>query len=148
MDALILNTDRHHENWAMLRKTVPRGQVQHWLAPSFDHASSLGRELTEFRLAKWQHEPWRVEWYAKRPHGGIFLKSEGRRGENPLHLAEVSYRRWPLYLAPWITRLQRLGCTPLLDIVERVPESCISELSRSFSKELLTYNCNRLRRLQ
>lgn len=148
LDALILNTDRHHENWAMLRRTIPKRPVQHWLAPSFDHASSLGRELTDVRLAKWQNEPWRIEWYAKRSRGGIFLKSEGRRGENPLYLAEVSHRFWRIYLAPWIERLQQLGCTPLLDIVDRLPESCISELSRSFSKELLIYNCHRLRRLQ
>lgn len=148
LDALVLNTDRHHENWAMLRKTTPKGRARHWLAPSFDHASALGRELTDSRLARWQNEPWRVEWYAKRAHGGVFLKSEGRRGENPLHLAEVAHRRWPAYLALWIERLQQLGCASLLGVVDRLPESCISGHSRAFSKELLTYTCNRLRRLQ
>ncbi|TDO16645.1 MULTISPECIES: HipA domain-containing protein [Halomonas] len=93
LDALVLNTDRHHENWAMLRQTVDGGQAHHWIAPSFDHASSLGRELTENRLKEWAHEPWRVEWYAKRTRSGVYLKTEGRHGENPLHLAEVAHRR-------------------------------------------------------
>lgn len=46
LDALICNVDRHHENWGILRKITPDG----WrgkLAPSFDHASSLGRELKD-----------------------------------------------------------------------------------------------------
>jgi hypothetical protein len=41
---LIGNTDRHHENWGILIEL----QRNHWrvnVAPSFDHASSLGREL-------------------------------------------------------------------------------------------------------
>ena len=36
-DAVIGNTDRHEENWAVIR----RGDLR-WLAPTFDHASSLG----------------------------------------------------------------------------------------------------------
>jgi hypothetical protein len=39
LDALVGNTDRHHENWGVIR--LPEGTVH--LAPTFDHASSLGR---------------------------------------------------------------------------------------------------------
>jgi len=37
LDALIGNGDRHHENWAVIHGTASRR-----LAPSYDHASSLG----------------------------------------------------------------------------------------------------------
>lgn len=37
LDALLGNTDRHHENWALIR-SLDGGLV---LAPSYDHASSL-----------------------------------------------------------------------------------------------------------
>ena len=50
LDALIGNTDRHHENWALLRKKINNkwsGQT----SPSFDHASSLGRELEDRKRA-------------------------------------------------------------------------------------------------
>jgi hypothetical protein len=46
LDAIISSTDRHHENWGVLVDTRPQG----WndiLAPTFDHASSLGRELLD-----------------------------------------------------------------------------------------------------
>jgi hypothetical protein len=54
LDALIGNTDRHHQNWGLLvRPDAP--QAARELAPTFDHASSLGRELLdeqrEFRLS-------------------------------------------------------------------------------------------------
>lgn len=42
LDALIGNTDRHHENWGILAKRAPKGR-KGMIAPSFDHASSLGR---------------------------------------------------------------------------------------------------------
>ena len=42
LDALIGNQDRHHENWA----TLSGGGLDR-LAPSFDHASSLGFQLTD-----------------------------------------------------------------------------------------------------
>lgn len=45
LDAVIGYTDRHHENWGvLLLGTTPRRMV---LAPTFDHASSLGRELSD-----------------------------------------------------------------------------------------------------
>ena len=46
LDALIGNTDRHHENWGIV--VVPHGDDNAYhLAATFDHASSLGRELTD-----------------------------------------------------------------------------------------------------
>ena len=46
LDAVIGNTDRHHENWGMLRRRVGEREAG-GLGPSFDHASSLGRELLD-----------------------------------------------------------------------------------------------------
>jgi hypothetical protein len=42
LDAWIGNTDRHHENWGLLWH---EGMLT--LAPTYDHASSLGRELSD-----------------------------------------------------------------------------------------------------
>ena len=72
LDALICNTDRHHENWGFLTtyKTRETGVVgpSFGMAPSFDHASSLGRELLDERaadilaangVAAYARRPWR-----------------------------------------------------------------------------------------
>jgi hypothetical protein len=47
-DVLIGNTDRHHENWGIMVQR-DQGRPRLHLAPSFDHASSLGRELADDR---------------------------------------------------------------------------------------------------
>ena len=46
LDGLIGNTDRHHENWGLLLKRT-RSALWGIVAPTFDHASSLGRELSD-----------------------------------------------------------------------------------------------------
>jgi hypothetical protein len=51
LDAFIGNTDRHHENWAVLERADRAGRHAS-LAPSYDHASSLGREGTLRALPK------------------------------------------------------------------------------------------------
>jgi hypothetical protein len=48
LDALIGNTDRHHENWGLFMAVATTadgvlGVAKAEVAPSFDHASSLGR---------------------------------------------------------------------------------------------------------
>jgi len=48
LDAVAGNTDRHHENWGVIR--LPDGSVH--LAPTFDHASSLGRTLLDAERAQ------------------------------------------------------------------------------------------------
>lgn len=45
LDALIANRDRHEENWAVLRPRLT-GRVDQ-LAPTYDHASSLGYNLLD-----------------------------------------------------------------------------------------------------
>ena len=47
-DALIGNTDRHSENWAILAATTASGaRLSYQLSPSFDHGTSLGYLIRE-----------------------------------------------------------------------------------------------------
>ena len=43
LDAWVSNTDRHHENWAVMKSPLSAPSM----APSFDHASSLGFQLSD-----------------------------------------------------------------------------------------------------
>jgi len=49
LDAIICNTDRHHENWGVVATKSAKGSRVLQLAPTYDHASSLGRELDDAR---------------------------------------------------------------------------------------------------
>lgn len=148
LDALILNTDRHHENWALLRENRPSGRVRYSIAPSFDHASSLGRELLPNKLDEWEKEEWRPEWYAKRASGAIFLRAGQKHGENPLRLAEFILQQRSRRVTPWLERLRGLDIAQLSDIVHRVPQALMPEQSRRFCVSLLGFTLKHLQNLK
>lgn len=137
LDALILNTDRHHENWALIRMPSLGGKHIHRVAPTFDHASSLGRNEPVDKIGQWLREANRFEWYADRGRGAIFIKPTDAHGANPLRLFEVAARAWPRYFQPWRQMLQNVGLDHMLALVDRVPNQAIDSRQRAFAKGLL-----------
>ena len=147
LDAIILNTDRHHENWALIRTIHPDGRVTHDMAPTFDHASSLGRNEPPDKLATWLSETGRPAWYAARSRcqGGIYLRSDDAHGANPLALLELVARKWPDYFAPWLEPLNRVSEAALCDTVERVPVDTMAPAQRDFAKALIRVTYRRVK---
>lgn len=146
LDAIILNTDRHHENWALIRIIHPDGRISHEMAPTFDHASSLGRNEPLEKLAGWLSEPGRPAWYAARSkcRGGIYLRSDDPHGANPLKLLDLVARKWPAYFVPWRENLDRISVSTICDTVERVPAEVIAPAQRDFAMALLNITCRRV----
>jgi hypothetical protein len=65
--------ERRLENWGMLRRRVGE-RWKSFLAPSFDHASSLGRELADHGPGKTREQflaEDRISNYAEKARGGI-----------------------------------------------------------------------------
>ncbi len=147
LDAIILNTDRHHENWALIRVMHQDGRVSHEMAPTFDHASSLGRNEPSDKLTTWLSETGRPEWYAARSrcHGGIYLRSDDAHGANPLRLLELVARKWPEYFAPWLPNLGNVTEEALYDTVDRVPVDTMVPAQRDFAKALLRVTYRRVK---
>jgi hypothetical protein len=149
LDALIGNTDRHHENWGMLQYTgrdLPLPRIQLKVAPSFDHASSLGRECSDARREKILRQ-YGIEWYVRRGRGGIFNEGGSGRGANPLDLVELSAHEFPQYFE---SSLQAICETPLDDLIKiiyEVPDSRITELGRRFAGEFVRYTKAMLERI-
>ena len=144
LDALICNTDRHHDNWGMLRSLTASG-ASYWLAPSFDHASSLGRELLDEKR-KLLLESRQVEAYINKGHGGIFWGDEDVKGENPLQLVLKARQEHPACFAPWEERLKSLASADFERIISNIPADWMSPLAKDFSLELLNITAARLRR--
>ena len=145
LDALIGNTDRHHENWGMLRERDGE-RWRHAVAPSFDHASSLGRELRDERRSLLLNEN-RIGTYVERGPGGIFRSEEARRGPSPLQLvryAAVSYADW---FRPALRKTGKLGRTAVQEVVQRVPDGWMSDSAKEFAVELMTYSGDELRKI-
>ena len=87
LDAVIGNTDRHSENWGTLLCEDADRRVE-YLSPSYDHGSSLGRELMNERRERLLTDN-RVGWYVERGRGQIHWDSVGSRGPSPLELIRL-----------------------------------------------------------
>lgn len=137
LDALILNTDRHHENWALIRLPSNDGIHLHRVAPTFDHASSLGRNEPVEKIGHWLREANRFQWYAARGRGAIFVRPTGEHGANPVRLFEIAARAWPRYFQPWSRMVQNVGLDRMQSVVDRLPDRSIDPRQRAFAKGLL-----------
>lgn len=147
LDALVGNTDRHHQNWGIVQRSLPDGGFSHILAPTYDHASSLGRELLDERR-KGLISSGHVASYTRKGRGGIFLTGTEKKGENPLELVEKTYISKRTYYRPWIDRLKSLDNKAFSDIIHALPEEWISPLAKDFCIQLLDVSLKELRRLE
>jgi hypothetical protein len=138
LDALIANTDRHHENWAVMRAP----DATSVMAPSFDHASSLGfnepPERCTARLTT-TDQGFSVRAYVERGRG----KFEGRPGLVDLALDALSTLD-ALPSDDLKGRFADLSSDTCADILSRVPPGLMSQASRTFALEILRLNQERL----
>ncbi len=144
LDAIIGNTDRHHENWGILRRRVG-DEGRGFIAPSYDHASSLGRELRDERRDRLMAEN-RVGDYAEKGRGAIYWSEDGRHGPSPLELVRRAIHAYPYIFQPAILKLEKFDKGSLSKIVNRVPTDWMTPSARTFAIALMSYNCEQLRR--
>ena len=145
LDALIGNTDRHHENWGILRER----KDDHWegfVAPSFDHASSLGRELQDTRRARILAED-RIGDYVEKGRGAIYWLEDDRRGPSPLELVRRATRNYSDLFRPALTKLEKLDERSVDNLVNRVPSDWMPPSARKFAIALMCYNLEQLQEL-
>ena len=142
LDAVIGNTDRHHENWGVLRIWKGNGWKGR-VAPSFDHASCLGRELLDSRRSLLLREG-RVGVYAEKGRGAVYWSEDERRGPSPLELTRRAARDYTDLFRPGLVKLERLDVKTINDQVDRVPTDWMSPTAREFAIELMRYNVEQL----
>ena len=142
-DAVIGNTDRHSENWAILQRQDTSCKVES-LAPTYDHGSSLGHELMDERRERYLAEE-SVGSYAERGHGQIYRRRTEKRGPSPLELVRLAI---PQYRDPFraaATLLDRVNESSLREIVDSVPRDWMAPSARAFAFEIMSYSCGQLR---
>lgn len=141
-DALVGNTDRHHQNWGITIKLVEHEEHDlqiHGLAPTFDHASSLGRELTDEARARYLKEQ-TIERYTLKARGGIFENADSSRGMSPISLAALLAIRYPQFFKPWQTCVKDINPDDFKMLVEQIPSDRISIQGKEFALALLSKN--------
>lgn len=142
LDALIGNTDRHHENWAVtMRSSAPA------LAPTYDHASSLGRNEPE-RRARLRVEGGdprvTVESYVERARSAFYASRAATKPLTTLEafMAAVSAR--PEAARAWWARLATVTEADVRDLFERLPEERISPVHRELAVRMVLVNQRRI----
>ncbi len=139
LDALAGNTDRHHENWGILR--TARGDVH--LAPTFDHASSLGcheRDETRRERLNTRDRQFAVEAYAARARSALYRKEDDKR---PLLTREAFLDSARVHGAAgeyWLGVLGGIADGELAILVDKVPEDRMSATAAEFAKRVLLSN--------
>lgn len=141
LDVLISNQDRHEENWGFISHD---GRV--YLAPTFDHASSLGRELRDERRAMKLAQGYGehgVSGYVSKARSQLYDKKTGER----LHTIRA-FSEFAGFCESeanfWLGQLSRVDEDYFRQLFSLVPDTHISDVGREFAIRLLMENKNRL----
>jgi hypothetical protein len=146
LDALIGNTDRHHENWGLVLQTTTERQDLR-LAPTFDHASSLGRnETDERRTARLAttDQAFSAIGYAERSRSAFYRGPTDRRPLSTFAAFGEVLRRRTRAAQAWISRLHAVSDLQLRAVIDEVPSEFISSAGREFAYRLVLINKARI----
>lgn len=150
LDAWVANQDRHHENWAII--VVPASEKEpsfnFHLAPSYDHASSLGRNENDVsrreRLItrdKGRH----ISAYVGKATSAFY--SSPPNNLKPLSTIEAFCEAGRLYHGAaniWLDQLKKVTPQSICDILEQIPKTLISRTAIDFAFAMLGINRERL----
>lgn len=137
LDAWINNTDRHHENWGFIMNYSVN------LAPTFDHASSLGRELLDYKKQEKTNNK-TVKNYIAKSRSATYDKVGDRKPMLTLDLFEQAAQKYPKAAMIWLQNLAHISAEDTLSLFNCIPKNYISEISIEFAQTILTINQNRL----
>jgi serine/threonine protein kinase HipA of HipAB toxin-antitoxin module len=141
LDALIGNTDRHHENWGVIAARAENAERRLDLAPSYDHASSLGRELSDSRRLTLLRSSGNhgLDAYARRTRSAIYAAGSPQP-LSPLAAFERAGEMRRSARAGWLRRLTQVDVEALEGIADRLPPESASGGAVAFAKAFLRYN--------
>lgn len=142
LDALIGNGDRHDQNWAIVRlQTMYLGNSRGlYLAPTFDHAASLGRELaeeTKLKRLTTKDKDYTVKAYLKKNRSAFYRNEADAKPMHTLEAFELAGSYSPAAANFWLSKLASIQIAQIQTMFESIPSNLISKHSISFARELL-----------
>src|SRR5713101_7001037 len=146
-DAWIANQDRHHENWALV--VTPERTIH--LAPSYDHASSLGSNETdgsrEDRLTT-RDKGRSIERYVERAASAFYASPSSNKPLSTLDAFREAGRIRPEAADSWLELLKLVSLQDIVRIFEQIPQERITPVAIAFAQRMLELNRQRLLALQ
>lgn len=146
LDAWISNVDRHHENWGLV---LTEDRVVH-LAPSYDHASSLGRIETDVEKRDRLQTRDRnrdILAYVSRAKTPFYASLKNVKPLSPLDAFLAAAVLFPQAALAWLYRLQEISDQDTERILRDIPPDRISETGILFAHKILVINRERLLKL-
>ncbi|MEZ8200915.1 MULTISPECIES: HipA domain-containing protein [Vibrio] len=140
LDCLISNQDRHNENWAMM--THIDGTKS--LAPTFDHAASLGRNESDDKrshklTSKDKNQS--VEHYVQKCKSHFYYK--GTKLKTIDAFKRLSQLSIPTAFE-WIDRLDAITEESINHILTSVPQHVMSDIAKEFCATMILINKERI----
>jgi excisionase family DNA binding protein len=143
-DTWIANTDRHHENWGFIRDL---STDRFHLAPTFDHASSLGshenddnrkERLTTKDLNR------QIHTYITKARSALYYK---QTDNNPMYTIDAfknasKFRGNSTQV--WLDILNNVTAKDVQSILNKVPNEVMPNISKEFTRNILEENRRRL----
>lgn len=143
LDALVSNQDRHHENWGVI--LLPEKGV--FFAPTFDHASSLGRNETDgvrSEMLTTNDQGRRVETYVARAKSAFYATYSSTTPLTTLGALREAAKIRPKAADYWLGQLASIDKESYKGILANIPDTEISTPARDFSSRMLEINANRI----
>ena len=140
-DCLISNQDRHHENWGIIYNSKEK---KYYLAPTYDHASSLGCRVSDEERKKrlsTTDKRYNIEAFVKRAKTPIYSDKSQRLDTLSAFLRLAAKDK--LAANYWLKKLNIINRDSLKEIVDRVPDNLISCAAAEFAVSVIEENKNR-----
>lgn len=146
LDAWIGNTDRHHENWAFISI-----DDKIYLAPTYDHASSLGRnesdEKRQRRLTT-KDSGFSVLAYIEKCTSALYAKNSDKKPLTTFNAFRHASHEYPKAAKAWLNNLAKVSSNDTLRLFERIPSNLITQTAIDFAQKILELNQSRLLKLR
>ncbi len=147
-DVLISNQDRHNENWGIIESLD-----SNYLAPSYDHAASLGRnesDMKRLEILNNSTPSLTIQKYVRRSKS--FFYSQGKRiktldafEQMSMLALEKKKSKAPIY---WLGLLENLTEDKINSVITKVPDELMSEITKKFTLRLILANRDNLLELK
>ncbi|MBN3872346.1 HipA-like protein [Nostoc sp. JL33] len=142
LDTWIGNSDRHHENWAFISL-----QEKIYLAPTYDHASCLGRNEPDSKRKSrltTKDAGFSVQAYVEKCNSALYARVDDKRTLKTFNAFCKAQQRYPDAARVWLNNLARVSSNDTLELFERIPSNRISQTAIEFAQKILELNQSKL----
>jgi hypothetical protein len=138
LDTWVSNSDRHHENWGFIVL-----DNKFYLAPTYDHGSSLGRELLDTKR-QGIFTNGSVSNYIQNSRSAMYRTVNDKKALLNIEVFSIIFERYPDTAKVWLQNLAQISPDDITELLQKVPQTRLSPLAQRFTHQILIQNQIRL----